>query len=183
MRGGYREGCVSPDDRSAKAATESSTRIAILMLVATAPRVLVRQRRVPRLLFGATGLLFVGLGTVGLFVPVWPSTIFFILALWAFKRSSERLEDWLLRHPVIGPTLRDWDENRWLRARTKLVAVTLLWACLILSMAIVRKPLVYWILPATGLAVTIYVLTRPTKPEGARATPPSAAQPPDLQGL
>lgn len=127
-------------------------------------------------------MFFVAMGTVGLFVPVWPSTIFFILALWAFKRSSERLENWLLRHPAIGPTLRDWDENRWLRARTKVIAVTLLWACLIVSMAIVRKPVLYWILPATGLAVSAYVISRPTKPEGAPGMPPISAQNPGPPG-
>jgi uncharacterized membrane protein YbaN (DUF454 family) len=75
----------------------------------------------------------VGLGTVGLFVPVWPSTIFFILALWSFKRSSRRLEEWLLNHGVVGPTLRDWERGGAIRTRTKRVAVATLWIALMIS--------------------------------------------------
>ncbi len=139
-------------------------------------------RKAPRVLYGGVGLLCVGLGTVGLFVPVWPSTIFFILALWAFKRSSARLENWLLNHRAAGPTLRDWDQNRWIRKRTKAVAVSLLWVCLITTILLVRSPTATWVLGAVGLGVSGYVLTRRTKPEVDLAPAPSVAHPADFLG-
>jgi hypothetical protein len=113
--------------------------------------------------FLGLGFGFVGLGTVGAVVPVMPSTIFFILALWAFKRSSPRFELWLLTHPVVGATLRDWDEHRAIRRRTKVVAVSLLWACLLLSALFVTKPYVWGILGATGVLVSWYILSRRTR--------------------
>lgn len=56
----------------------------------------------------AAGLLLVAVGFVGAFLPVLPTTPFLILAAACFARSSRRLEAWLLDHPRIGPTLRDW---------------------------------------------------------------------------
>lgn len=54
------------------------------------------------------GLLCVGLGLVGAFVPLLPTTIFMILAAGCFARSSPRLEAWLLDHPRFGSTLHAW---------------------------------------------------------------------------
>lgn len=54
------------------------------------------------------GFLCVGLGFVGAFVPLMPTTIFMILGAGCFARSSPRLEAWLLAHPRFGPTLRAW---------------------------------------------------------------------------
>ncbi|MBX3120133.1 MAG: YbaN family protein [Fimbriimonadaceae bacterium] len=124
-----------------------------------------RRTGVRRGLFLTSGILFVGLGTLGLFVPVMPSTIFFILALWAFKRSSERLENWLLQHRIVGPTLRDWDENKWIRRRTKVVAITMIWLCIGVSCYFVHKPFVYGILAITALSLTWYIASRLTKPD------------------
>ena len=89
-----------------------------------------------------------------------PSTIFFILALWAFKRSSPRLERKLLDHPIIGPTLRDWDANRAVKRRTKIVAIIAIWGCLVVSAILVAKPTVTAILAVTGIALTWYLGTR-----------------------
>ena len=57
--------------------------------------------------FLCLGWVFVGLGFVGAFVPGLPTTVFLIVALWAFSRSSDRLRMWLWTHPRFGATLRD----------------------------------------------------------------------------
>lgn len=117
------------------------------------------------------GCLFVGLGTMGIWVPVMPSTIFFILALWAFKKSSPRMEAWLLRHPIVGPTLRDWDENGSVKPRTKVLAIGLIWLSIGASIAFLvinQRPV--WVpimLFGIAVALTIYLLTRPSAPSGA----------------
>ena len=58
------------------------------------------------------GCAFVGLGVIGAFLPVMPTTVFMIGALWAFSMSSKRLETWLLEHPRFGPRLVEWRAHR-----------------------------------------------------------------------
>lgn len=68
------------------------------------------------------GFLCVGLGIIGAFVPLMPTTIFIILAAGCFARSSPRLENWLLDHPKFGPTLRAWRAHRAVPRRAKIAA-------------------------------------------------------------
>jgi len=69
---------------------------------------------------------FVGLGTIGAFVPVMPTTIFLILAAACYARGNPELHSRLLAHPRFGPGLRDWEERRAMSARAKGLAVTMI---------------------------------------------------------
>ncbi|PTW56553.1 hypothetical protein C8N35_11116 [Breoghania corrubedonensis] len=74
-------------------------------------------------LFLVLGLGFVGLGFIGVFLPVLPTTPFLILAAACFTRSSTRLESWLIEHRHFGPTLRDWRERGAIPVRAKWLAL------------------------------------------------------------
>lgn len=119
-----------------------------------------------RPLYFLLGIVFVGLGYLGYILPVMPGTVFLILALWSFKRSSPRLEDWLLNRSPMGPTLRDWENGRSMRRRTKFVAIGMMWASILASIAIVwPRPTAIWLVPlllAIAIGVSIYIWTRPT---------------------
>jgi uncharacterized membrane protein YbaN (DUF454 family) len=71
----------------------------------------------------AFGLLFVGLGVLGIFLPVLPTTPLLLLALACFARSSERLHGWLLSHRAFGPLLKHWHETRSMPRSAKFAAV------------------------------------------------------------
>ena len=110
----------------------------------------------------AFGWLNVGLGVVGAFLPVMPTTIFFIVALWAFSRSSLRFHGWLYNHPRFGPPLQAWHKHRVIPLPAKLFAVAMMSASLIYVSVYVAES---WLLPL-GLslmlgAVAAYILTRP----------------------
>ena len=75
-----------------------------------------------RWVFLALGVLFVGLGIIGAFLPLMPTTIFIILAAGCFARSSPRLEAWLLNHKTFGPSLRAWRENGAIPRKGKIFA-------------------------------------------------------------
>lgn len=120
------------------------------------------RNRLSRGAYASLGVVFVVMGAIGVFLPVWPTTIFCILALWCFKKSSKKMEDWLLSNRVVGPTLRDWDESKSLTRKAKAISITAIWVCIAISIAVVSKPWVQGLLLATAIALTWYLLSRPT---------------------
>lgn len=122
-----------------------------------------RKGRLVRPLYMACGVLCVALGYVGIIVPGMPTTVFFICAVWAFKRSSPRFETWLLNHRVFGPTLRDWEESRSITRRTKIVAIAMIWLFIGSSIFFIHKLWVRIMLVAIAAALTWYLASRKTK--------------------
>ena len=76
-----------------------------------------------RTTFIILGLACVAVGIVGAFLPILPSTIFFILAAACFARSSPRLEKKILDHPVFGPPVISWREHGAIPLNAKLYAI------------------------------------------------------------
>jgi uncharacterized protein len=112
--------------------------------------------------YAALGLGFVGLGILGALLPLLPSTIFFILALWCFQRSSSRLENWLLGHRVVGPALRNWRESGSMSLSAKRWAIGGIWVSMVVSAWLVGNLWVALLLLATAICLTWYLATRPT---------------------
>lgn len=119
-----------------------------------------------RALWLALGGMFLGLGLLGVVLPVLPTTPFLLLAAGCFARSSPRLHGWLLGHRLFGPPIRNWEENGAISRRSKRLAVVSMVAVLGLSvmLGVSWKVLVaQTVLIAVGAA---FVLTRPDGPSG-----------------
>ncbi|WP_449253643.1 YbaN family protein [Brevundimonas naejangsanensis] len=111
----------------------------------------------------ALGLMFVGLGFIGAFVPLMPTTIFLILAAACFTRSSPRLEAWLLNHPRFGPTLRAWRAEGAVPRRAKIAACLGMAVGFGLFWLVVRPGL--WLGLTVAVAMTVcavFVASRPS---------------------
>jgi uncharacterized membrane protein YbaN (DUF454 family) len=134
-----------------------------MLMIATDDVRLGTRSRFSRGAFAALGCVFVGLGAIGVFVPVWPTTIFCIGALWCFKKSSRRLEEWLLGNRYIGPALRDWDESRSITRRSKIIAIAAIWLSIAITLLMVAKPWVQALVLAIAVLVSVYIATRHTK--------------------
>ncbi len=81
-----------------------------------------QRGRLSRAFWLVLGLILVGIGFIGIFVPLLPTTDFLLLALPCFAKSSPRLEAWLINHPRFGPNLRAWRRNRAVPRRAKYMA-------------------------------------------------------------
>ncbi|MBR8657254.1 YbaN family protein [Achromobacter sp. Marseille-Q0513] len=122
------------------------------------------------------GCVMVALGVIGAFLPVMPTTIFLILAVGCFSRSSPRLEKWLLDSPTYGPSLRAWREQGAVSRKGKTYAT--------LGMA-VGYALFWWgAHPSWALALGVglffiasaaYVLSRPSPRASASSGGPDDA--------
>jgi hypothetical protein len=72
------------------------------------------------------GWFFVALGVIGIFVPLMPTTIFFILAAACFAKSSERFYNWLINHPRFGKFIKDYREKRGMPLKSKITSISLM---------------------------------------------------------
>ena len=110
------------------------------------------------------GVVSLGLGILGIFLPLLPTTPLLLLAAWCFVRSSPRLYDWLLNHPHLGEYIRNFREHHAIPLRVKIVSVTLVWLTLgYCIMAVVDK----WWWAQIGLlllaaAITWHILSYAT---------------------
>ena len=76
-----------------------------------------------RPLFFALGFLFLGLAFVGFVLPMVPGLFFLMVSAGCFAKSSKRWHDWLLNSKMLGPMIRDWQDNRSISWTSKLVAI------------------------------------------------------------
>jgi uncharacterized protein len=105
------------------------------------------------------GTICVGLGILGIFLPLMPTTVFLLLAAACYGRSSERFHRRLVEHPWLGAYIQ---QSRGMTVRQKAVSITVLWASLIVSM-IWTADLVWLrvVLIAIGVGVTLHVAKLP----------------------
>ena len=109
------------------------------------------------------GWLCVGLGFVGIFVPGIPTTIFLIIALWAFTKSSEKLRHWLLNHKKFGSILNNWQEHKVVPRRAKILMVVLMSLAVVLFYYSLQNLYLTIGLIIILVLVAIYVISLPSK--------------------
>lgn len=74
-------------------------------------------------LYKVLGFLFLGLGFIGVFLPLLPTTPFILLAAGCFARSSERWYNWLLNNRTFGPMIRNWQQYRCISCASRRIAI------------------------------------------------------------
>jgi len=117
-----------------------------------------------RAIWAAFGLLSTGAGIAGIVLPLVPTTPFILLAAFCFARSSPRLEHWILNHRTFGPMIVHWRRHRSIDRRAKRLALLLMGAAFLISVAL-QVPL--WLLATQGavlVAVAAFLLSRPDGP-------------------
>lgn len=116
----------------------------------------------PRLAWLSVGLAALGIGAVGVVLPLLPTTPFVLLAAFAFAKGSPRLRCWLVEHRVFGPIIADWESNGAIAGRYKVLACCIMAASLVGSFLVgIPTPVLIIQLLALSAAAT-YVLTRPS---------------------
>lgn len=111
------------------------------------------------------GCVAVGIGGIGIVLPILPSTVFFVFAAAAFAKSSPRLEAWVLNLPTIGPAVRDYRAGHGMPKRAKVTAATMIVVFVSLSAWMLDHWLLRVVVALAGLVGVLVVLFRvPTKP-------------------
>jgi len=111
-----------------------------------------------RLLIGA-GTLSTGLGIIGVFVPILPTTPFLLLAAACYMRSSERFYQWLINNRIFGAYVRNYIEGRGMPIRIKIFTILLLWLTIGLSITFgVQNIVIRIVLICIAIGVTVHIV-------------------------
>lgn len=116
-----------------------------------------------RILFIVAGTICLGLGTLGIILPLLPTTPFLLLTAACYMRGSDRMYQWLLNNKWFGTYIRNYREGKGIPLRGKISALVLLWttisftAIFIISIGVIRVTLFI-----IATIVSIYLIRLPT---------------------
>lgn len=113
----------------------------------------------------AGGLLSLAAGFIGIILPLLPTTPFLLLAAFCFARGSQRLHDWLMHHPRLGPPIHDWQKHGAISRRAKQMAMLAIGAVFLASFLLDAPTRVIIIQLVVLSAVSLFILTRPVPPD------------------
>ena len=114
-----------------------------------------------RLVWLSLGLLALGLGVIGIALPLLPTVPFVLLAAFCFTRSSERLHAWILAHPTFGPPIEDWRRSGAISRRGKVAGSIGIAAAFGLSLALGVAVKILLVQALALSMVAVFIWTRP----------------------
>jgi uncharacterized protein len=125
----------------------------------------VEKLTIKTLAYLSLGWLCVGLGVLGIVLPLLPTTPFILVAAFAFSKSSRRFHDWLLGHRIFGPLITDWQTNGIIRLPIKCLATLSMGVMLSLSFYFISVPTMAIVgTLSIVFCVLIFIWSRPSSP-------------------
>ena len=118
-----------------------------------------------RIAWVGAGSVSVGVGILGIFLPLLPTTPFLLFAAACYVRSSPRLYRRLMTNRITGAYIRNYREGNGMPMRAKVLSIILLWGTLLASAFLVEYAWVRIILLLVAIGVPILILRIPTLKE------------------
>lgn len=110
------------------------------------------MKHIQRSVWLGAGIFFVALGTLGIFLPLLPTVVFYLLAAWCFSQSHPEWAERLYQHPTHGHHLRAWRDRRAISRKGKVAAIV----AMTMSVGFVALTLGWpWLLIPLGVLATI----------------------------
>lgn len=122
------------------------------------------MNRVRRTVYIVLGTAFLILGAIGIFVPLLPTTPFWLLTCWFYIRSSETLYARVMRNRYFGSYIRDFVEDKAIPMRSKIISLGVMWTSAVLTSVFLIER--WWVMASLFLittAVSWHILSYPTK--------------------
>jgi len=123
-----------------------------------------KKRKMTKPLYIILGSISLALGTLGIFLPLLPTTPFYLLTAWLYMRGSKRLYDKVMNNKYFGTIVRNFQEDKSIPLRTKILIISMLWGTISFSAFVVVSA--WWlrlILFAIAVGVTIHILSFKTR--------------------
>lgn len=118
-----------------------------------------------KILYALLGLTCTGLGVIGVWVPGLPTTVFILIALWAFSNSSHRLHHWLTHIPILRYAVREahrFQREGTLSTRVKFVSQGSAWLSFAVVTLLTRSWIIGLILALVAASCSVFMYLTPT---------------------
>lgn len=114
-----------------------------------------------RWLWASVGFTSLALGAIGIVLPLWPTTIFWIIAAFCLAESHPKARDWIYTRPGIGPAIQSFIERGEIARASKTAAVAGILIAVGISAFILRTNII-WLLVTLIILITViaFILTR-----------------------
>lgn len=101
------------------------------------------------------------IGVLGIFLPLLPTTVFMLMAVYCASKGSPRFEAWIRSRHYVGPLLVNWEQERAIPRRAKLAAVSLIALSAMISAWSLGPGWQRWAVAALLLIIALWLATRP----------------------
>ena len=108
-------------------------------------------------MLASVGFIFLGLGAIGLLLPVWPTTPFVLVSVACFS-STPRIKSRIMEITFFKEHIENYEHRTGLSKKTFWVSMCWLWGMLILSMHLTHNTLNIVLLFIVGISVTFHIL-------------------------
>lgn len=120
-----------------------------------------------RLIYILLGTLFLILGAIGIFVPLLPTTPFWLLTCWFYLRSSEKLYNRAMSNRYFGSYIKNFMVDKAIPLRSKIISIAVMWLSTILtSLFLIDYLWIKILLMLISVGVTWHIVSFPTKNKG-----------------
>ncbi|GEN88949.1 YbaN family protein [Oceanobacillus sp. FSL W8-0428] len=96
------------------------------------------------------GSLSLGLGIIGIILPLLPTTPFLLLSAACYAKSSERLYNWLLENKYFGSYIKNYRAGKGIPLKVKITAVSVLWLSLSFT--------IFFVIPLVAVKLLLAVI-------------------------
>jgi len=92
-----------------------------------------------RILWILLGFIALGLGTVGIALPILPTVPFYLATVFCFAKSSKRLHDWFIGTPLYKKHLESFVEHKAMTLKTKISVIATVTAVMLTGFTMMKR--------------------------------------------
>lgn len=109
-------------------------------------------------LYIGIGTFSLGIGIIGIVVPLLPTTPFLLLSAACYAKGSERMYHWFINIKWIGNAIKNYHEGKGISIKGKIISIIFLWTTIAVSMMLMwPNILVQLVLIIIAISVTYHI--------------------------